>query len=543
MAVVQISRIQLRRGKKNEGTGLPQLASGELAWCVDTQELYIGNGSVGEGAPAVGNTKLLTESDSLLDFGMYSYKIDDAVIQTGVDPNFPVERTLQARLEDYVSSADYGIVSGSTDQHEKIQRIIDNLFLDKVISGSAGRVVLTFAPGSYTFSETVYLPSYVRIEGAGKQRTIFNHTGTGPAFEFIDDTSTKTSRVTSGETEYNLQAKFCYLKGFTLNTTSLTSVGIQMYCVRDSIFDDIEIVGGYGTGPGTYLNTGISLGAWSGSYASPGGVTCQRNTFNNVYVNKFVNSITSSQDIFDNQFTNCKVINGRYGFRLGEGSDGSSQGEEFGPRGTTIKDTYFENIEQEAIYVERGYGNKSIANTFINVGNDGGDFTEGVYSHIKFVVDGNTSVQDKFDRSKTSSSESSFDLAANNYSSTYVKEISGKGHFEDLSTKSVTLEYNTSFTNIIRIPYIDSTGFEITYVIESSSYNQMRRGKILIAIDSDTNNLQLVDDYEYIGTSGEEANIKFSATATPAIGCIIVQYKNTKSGNTSVMTYSYRSIS
>jgi len=37
MAVVQISRIQVRRGQKNTGTGLPQLASGELAWAVDTQ--------------------------------------------------------------------------------------------------------------------------------------------------------------------------------------------------------------------------------------------------------------------------------------------------------------------------------------------------------------------------------------------------------------------------------------------------------------------------------------------------------------------------
>ena len=46
MAVVQISRIQVRRGRANGGTGVPQLASGELAWAVDTQELFIGNGSV-----------------------------------------------------------------------------------------------------------------------------------------------------------------------------------------------------------------------------------------------------------------------------------------------------------------------------------------------------------------------------------------------------------------------------------------------------------------------------------------------------------------
>ena len=65
MAVVQISRIQIRRGRKNSGSGIPQLAGGELGWAVDSQELYIGNGSVSEGSPAVGNTKVLTENDNL----------------------------------------------------------------------------------------------------------------------------------------------------------------------------------------------------------------------------------------------------------------------------------------------------------------------------------------------------------------------------------------------------------------------------------------------------------------------------------------------
>ena len=77
MAVVQISRIQIRRGQKNQGEGIPQLASGELAWAIDSQELYIGNGSVIEGAPAVGNTKILTQSDDLFSLAdTYSYKKD-----------------------------------------------------------------------------------------------------------------------------------------------------------------------------------------------------------------------------------------------------------------------------------------------------------------------------------------------------------------------------------------------------------------------------------------------------------------------------------
>ena len=57
MPIVQISRIQHRRGK---ATDLPQLAAGELGWSVDDQKLYIGNGTVADGAPAVGNTEIMT---------------------------------------------------------------------------------------------------------------------------------------------------------------------------------------------------------------------------------------------------------------------------------------------------------------------------------------------------------------------------------------------------------------------------------------------------------------------------------------------------
>ena len=57
MAVVQISRIQHRRGLFAD---VPQLAAGELGWALDEQRLFIGNGPVSEGAPAVGNTEILT---------------------------------------------------------------------------------------------------------------------------------------------------------------------------------------------------------------------------------------------------------------------------------------------------------------------------------------------------------------------------------------------------------------------------------------------------------------------------------------------------
>jgi hypothetical protein len=55
MAIVSISRIQHRRGLQQD---LPQLASAELGWSVDRQKLYIGNGTIAEGAPKLGNTEV-----------------------------------------------------------------------------------------------------------------------------------------------------------------------------------------------------------------------------------------------------------------------------------------------------------------------------------------------------------------------------------------------------------------------------------------------------------------------------------------------------
>ena len=72
MAIVQISQIKNRRGLS---TDLPQLGSAELGWSVDTQQLYIGNGTLAEGAPEIGNTEILTEHSNLPSITKYSQTI------------------------------------------------------------------------------------------------------------------------------------------------------------------------------------------------------------------------------------------------------------------------------------------------------------------------------------------------------------------------------------------------------------------------------------------------------------------------------------
>ena len=63
MAIVQISRIQHRQGLAEN---LPQLAGGEFGWSLDTRQLFIGNGTLANGSPIVGNTEILTEFSNII---------------------------------------------------------------------------------------------------------------------------------------------------------------------------------------------------------------------------------------------------------------------------------------------------------------------------------------------------------------------------------------------------------------------------------------------------------------------------------------------
>lgn len=170
MAIVQISRITNRKGLQEN---LPQLSGAELGWCIDSRRLFIGNGTLEQGAPVIGNTEILTEFSDVTAISQYTY--EDVVVgyaaQTGPTPGDPIIRTVQAKLDDFASIRDFGAQGdGVTDDTAAINRALFQLYCRD--SNPLVRRALYFPAGTYRVTETIVIPSYAKLVGEGADCSI-----------------------------------------------------------------------------------------------------------------------------------------------------------------------------------------------------------------------------------------------------------------------------------------------------------------------------------------------------------------------------------
>jgi hypothetical protein len=166
VAIVQISQITNRKGLQVD---LPQLAGAELGWSIDTRRLYIGNGTLEEGAPIIGNTEILTEFSDILEFQTtYTYKGDAAgyTVQTGPTAGNPITQSLQTWMDQFATVKDFGAVGdGSTDDTDAINRALYQLFCREVNPQIRGS--LFFPAGVYRVTGTILIPPYATLWGEG----------------------------------------------------------------------------------------------------------------------------------------------------------------------------------------------------------------------------------------------------------------------------------------------------------------------------------------------------------------------------------------
>lgn len=519
MAVVQISKIQIRRGQKNVGSGIPQLSSGEMGWAIDSQELYVGNGAVSEGAPSTGNTKVLTEHDNLFTLiDTYGYRTNDPYVVTGTSATNPVQRTLQDRLDDTVTGRAFGLngIEGA-DATVKLQTAIDQLYLNSASIGTPqSRVVLSLEPGVYSLNGTVYLPPFTTIVGAGSDKTIIKKTTTGDLFrtenQLIAGTANKSTRADDSGSSLILQARHIKLEGLTLESTVAGATGLVLQSCRESIFRDIKIKGVWSSGdsiPSDYMSDiGIELNSLSGS------VETTSNLFERVEVNGFGYGVMSNWDINNNTWSNC-IFNGLgYGFIFGIDMvlGDPSTGQSTGPVNNTISHSDFTNINYQAIWIHNGTKNGSANNSFVLVGNDGSSDANPNCSIIKYTKVGNSTFEDHFARTK----ELSY-TTANITGKVYYPEVETSGSWAWKESHQVTLSRGTS-VKVIRLPSYKNQSFEVDYTLNSNNYAVSRSGKLSMQMETTTNDVQWQDDFHFTGTAGYLELIKFNVAATDEDG-------------------------
>ena len=509
MAIFQISRIQLRRGKKNQGSGLPQLASGEMAWAIDTQELFIGNGAISEGAPAVGNTKILTEKDSLLSIAaQYQYKFDHELNYspiTGVK-----ERPLQHRLDDGpVNARNFGIVPYdelTVDQSANIQQAINSM--------AALGIELQFDPGEYVIARAIILPSNAHISGLNVTDTVFKFTGTGPAFDTEENSENQRLHDFSIKIENN--------ESSCIRVRNATKQ--QYYNLSLSSYDE--------TNASLLTNDRAGILLVSSNAVS-------NNKFVNIEFRSLTYGVVSKSQASFNLFDSC-FFNFLY------------QGLIFGVPVTArsnynvISNCVFDTIQSHAIIVNEGIGNTSSTNTFKAVATGLAGMSSSA-SVIKFIAAGNSSVNDTFERHLY--------LDTNNplYANTpYVSDLEGTGLISVSNPRRTVLPTNIDLkspTFAFKLPLNASTGIKIDYVFRSTAHSQTKRGTITLAVDRETNSVQLADDYEYVGDAAGEDALQFSAKLeTKTVGTVTatdvrLYYNNLNENDANTFTYVYSILS
>jgi hypothetical protein len=520
MAVIQISKIQHRRGLNAD---LPQLSSAELGWVIDERKLYVGNGTTSEGAPAIGNTEILTQySDILGSINSYTYKGAEVgyTAQT-TSSGASVQRSLQSKLDDVINAKDFGIDGdGVTDQAAKINFMLNQVYSREHTNPESLKTVY-FPAGTYVVSDSIKFPRNSDIVGDGAGSTIFKRT---------------TSAGLVGETSDSKQQTGANVGiGGALKPKNINITGVQFYNSENDhnflvdqsnmvTFTNVRFKGRHVTNP-------TSIGSRkAGVVITQTTATDTKNVkFENCDFAKLDLALDCDHDVTNIIFNNCYIHDNFAGIIVGNNITGASPSVT-GPRGVKVSNCLFEIIYKEAIKTTTVQEFSSSFNTFKTCGvsgiASGGTPTCPI---INFDSDNNISFGDAFDR--TTSQQATFPNIENNGKSVFGLIAGDKlsyGLHTSEAGKSTTLTDNTSVATNTTIDFDSSVLINavIDFVIERG--NARRTGQLHIAGSN---------------TQGYSFEQDFTENSDPGVGLTFdsvngtVQYTSTSTGSDGTLKY------
>ena len=182
MAVIEIAKIQVRRGQENI-TGVPQLDPGEFGWAQDTQHLYIGK-RISEGANTDDNSRILTDLDlrNILDMiggggsgssaSTSTYRYRDDLEYTHFRST---TTTIARKLDTALNLVDFKQGTLNGDITQILQTAISDVYANSYYGTDTIRT-LKLPAGEFYVSGVIDLPPSVTLvgEGAGVTKLILD---------------------------------------------------------------------------------------------------------------------------------------------------------------------------------------------------------------------------------------------------------------------------------------------------------------------------------------------------------------------------------
>jgi len=559
VAIVQISRITARKGLQID---LPQpLASAELGWAVDDRRLFIGNGTLEEGAPAVGNTEILTEYSDILGFaGQYTYKGEAAgyTVQTGATPSTPISQSIQSRLDSYAVITDFGAVGdGSTDDTDAINRALFQLYCEQ--NNTQVRRSLFFPAGTYIVTDTIVIPSFARLYGEGANSSIISFNvqnwaantayaqgvlvyyvtnglyyrsiapvpvglvGLPPALTLYWAAEALPSYVAqtadaAGNTGVNILTapQNIDVTGMAFQTNQLNT-GILIEKAKNCSFNNVDVFGPLTTADLIVSIDNTKALDWSSTTSLP----CTQIVFDNCRFSGFTYGINTAQQIDGAVISNGQFDTMYQGVILGGVSPVNG-----GATGVRVMHNVFDDIYEEGIYINGVSLNASGYNIFYDVGNHFSGTTSPASAVITIDAINNISIGDMFQRTTAYSStyprikiyttatatipaSIGIDSAAQVQMGSFIRETGQQATITAGATNTTLFTVSTTFIKAFKMDY--------TIIVETSA----RTGTMTIANDADDSagdGLSYTDDFVENSTTGVTLNV------TDVGGTVTVSY-------------------
>lgn len=531
MAIVQISQITNRKGLAEN---LPQLAGAELGWSIDTRQLYIGNGTLEEGAPVIGNTEILTEFSDIININTaYTYKGQAAgyTVQTGPTAGDPITQSLQSWLDQFASVTDFGAVGdGTTDDTDAINRALYQLFCREV--NPQIRRSLFFPAGVYRVTSSILIPPYATLWGDGLDNSVIQLDGS------VDD-STLNAYV--ARTADSLQQTGVNIgnNGATPPTyITVTNLGFSnldpntdVFLVEDATNCNFSKVGFFGPLTTADLTTegDFTKGV---AFASTTSLVCDQILFDGCQFSGTVYGVDTDQQTKGVTFTNGKFDTLYRGVQLGTGTVVNG-----GATGTRITGNLFDNIYAEGVVFGDVGLNATGHNIFYDVGNHFGGTTTPYTAVIDIQSNNNISISDLFQRADAyallSTPGTSYPrITLNNTQSiatTNGVETQQGTYARQSGTVATLIDNTVSATTIFTINASAITSFNIQYSITRGT--AYRTGVISVT-STGGGTLTYTDEYSENQTTG------ITLSVTQATNTVSIKYTATSSSSTNA-SFSY----